>query len=654
MVEGLTLRPNVHYVFGEAIFKKRSNAQNTSSAGASLLQIARSFENSTWYSSAGRNIRTDGGVFDSNNKTSAFPFAYLSNAQDCEFNDITVIHNDATASASWGIFLAGRNIKLRNPTVLKGAQLYQDGLHIGFGQNISVYGGYLEAGDDAIAIGTDSVFGDEWDDQITENISVIGTVVRANKGSGIKVYYPAAPTAGTFRHRIRNVNVQVVGAAGIVRNNFVAVIDSYVSAAAGPVDQARIQGVNISVNGTALSSTHDGTNPYGVYLDSVSDVTVTGSLTLPETIPAQSGLQILRFATKNSSALSYTGSLVDATTYTASVLLNGVSNINLSLTGAQIRNTYGTFGLFMTWLQGQVASFGTAEFWTNDLTIKSNTTGASSAVAITTGTLFPIIAGYQSANAALPGNTTQPTGVLMVETKNCRVNVNFPAMPAGGLATISARGAACIDNTLENMASVAGANLTTLGGVIALANAKRTRLSNLKISNLPSNTSFLKPLPGSASSVEIASCVASKASGATNTYAISNNTGRIAQYYVHNNDFSGLDFAVEPTNFPASEAAYIFSENVGCVTKKRGTVTVSVGSNTTANVNMGTAFRRPDATTAWLPMVKLWPLTTFGGATKWWLEAGSGPNNFTVKTDSNVTGADAIFAFEADVGQKPL
>lgn len=121
---------------------------------------------------------------------------------------------------NWGMVVGGHDVQVINPRVLNGSCLYQDGLHIIHGAGIGVLGGYVESGDDALALGF------EIDPAIPDleirDVSVSGLRVKAAMATAVKVYAPS----GSGR-TVAGAELEVIGESGMFRNGGVAFDGDY-------------------------------------------------------------------------------------------------------------------------------------------------------------------------------------------------------------------------------------------------------------------------------------------------------------------------------------------------------------------------------------------------------------------------------------------
>jgi hypothetical protein len=131
---------------------------------------------------------------------------------------VEVHHNQSTASASsqWAIRIGGRNITWYDPIVRYGFGTGQDGFHISHGKHIRVQGGYLETGDDSIALGSLNNGPSNVDpDEAIEDVSIVNTTCITERARAIVLYVgkndmsvPYTPISGSgYIRRIQATNL---------------------------------------------------------------------------------------------------------------------------------------------------------------------------------------------------------------------------------------------------------------------------------------------------------------------------------------------------------------------------------------------------------------------------------------------------------------
>ncbi|MBL9172527.1 MAG: putative Ig domain-containing protein, partial [Verrucomicrobiales bacterium] len=130
-------------------------------------------------------------IFDQNGKNCPLPLCRLMEVRRWVIDKgcFEVYHNaQSTNVNNWGIYLTGRDVTWYAPTVRGGQYLYQDGLHICAGRNITVVGGYFESGDDAVAVESESAGGStSAADEAAENITISGFTVKSNRARAVSV-----------------------------------------------------------------------------------------------------------------------------------------------------------------------------------------------------------------------------------------------------------------------------------------------------------------------------------------------------------------------------------------------------------------------------------------------------------------------------------
>lgn len=227
-ITGLLLKPNVNYNFGAAYFKKLANGSSVPT-NSMLRTVDSLVGGSTYYGNFDR-ISILGGTFDTNGFTCPAQILRFENVRDFRIEGTKVVHS--AACQSWAFQIGGQRVECIDLTVFGGNALFQDGIHITHGDRIMVRGGYVESGDDPIALGIDSTSTTEtWDDEALTNVTIIGVRVKAERGT-IKVYYglntaTGMPFAGSNRGKIDGVVISgVVGSLGRLSNGAIYIQDT--------------------------------------------------------------------------------------------------------------------------------------------------------------------------------------------------------------------------------------------------------------------------------------------------------------------------------------------------------------------------------------------------------------------------------------------
>ncbi|MBU0917919.1 MAG: hypothetical protein KKD97_16375 [Gammaproteobacteria bacterium] len=276
LVDGLFVRSNIDIDLNGSTLKKIRNA-DYSGAGAltargSILCAELKKTGNTWYGNAD-NITVRNGVLDANNQDT-LAVLDLYNVRNFVADGLTLITSQW--SRNWAT-RGGGYARMLNGRILGQAGLYQDGAHWQYGGCVWD-NWYIEAGDDALAAGDDRVRSALYmDDQgldyfIARNITCVSA-----RGAAIKVYTPVtkafsgAPENYTKTGRVQNVDVQVSGKSGLLRNGGVSIFSH---AAAGFRNPDDLRAIRIHADlevGTAGNAVWDAVS--GVIVGSPTAVT---------------------------------------------------------------------------------------------------------------------------------------------------------------------------------------------------------------------------------------------------------------------------------------------------------------------------------------------------------------------------------------------
>lgn len=273
LTQGNFLRSNLDIDLNGSHIKKISKTTGSNEFTSPQVAVFRtgpwSKNGNTWYGNAD-NITVRNGTLDTNNCDNRGVIE-LHGVRNFLADRLTLITSQwaqawAIRGGGYGFFTNGR--------ILGQARLYQDGLHWQYGGAI-FSNWYVEAGDDAVAAGDDAGSANVYmDDQGLEFFMARNIHCVSTRGAAIKVYTPsskpfaAAPNNYTKTGRVRNVDVQVTGRVGQLRNGGVSVFSH---AAAGSRNPDDLQGIRIHADLTV------GTDGRAVW-DAVSG-TIVGSPT---------------------------------------------------------------------------------------------------------------------------------------------------------------------------------------------------------------------------------------------------------------------------------------------------------------------------------------------------------------------------------------
>jgi hypothetical protein len=277
MTDGIDIKSNVWLDFCGASINKRSNTRNY------IIRAVETLVSGSYYGTYS-NIKITGGFIYGNGFTATANMIRLLFVERLVIEGVTVAEYCA---GNWAFALGGNDIRVDGCRTVGGDAVSEDGIHVMFGERITVSNCDLECGDDAVAIG--GAISDAYqaaDPFPLRGVSVTNIVVSNLLAPAVKVYVESGATGSDWE--ISDVNVSnISGRAGITRNGGIVVYDLNGSAAG----TSQIQRVNISnVTLDVGSTTHDETNPYGVWLSSVKNVTLSNiAIKLTDKTAAASG-----------------------------------------------------------------------------------------------------------------------------------------------------------------------------------------------------------------------------------------------------------------------------------------------------------------------------------------------------------------------------
>jgi hypothetical protein len=153
---------------------------------------------------------------------------------------------------SWAFAIGGRDVRIVRPVVKNGTLIFQDGVHVLGGNNVSVESGWSEAGDDAYVVGSEG--SDIGQGELTaENIRFINCYSKATSAFAAKVYVNDASRS------IRNVVFSGLnGSAGLLRNGGIKIVDSTgtdTRTATAKIDGVTVTGTRLTVGSPSRTDT---------------------------------------------------------------------------------------------------------------------------------------------------------------------------------------------------------------------------------------------------------------------------------------------------------------------------------------------------------------------------------------------------------------
>lgn len=289
LVSGLWHPEFIHIKGNGTTLIKTTNAVYTNGALftsplSSVIRAKWNKKNGSWYGSA-RFMGLEDITLDAANKDYLSVMEYF-NVENLLIKDVTLIAG--LWSQNWSTRIGGKNITIMNPRVLGATRVFQDGLHILFGENIHVIGGYIEAGDDCLAFGDDQITNSEYyDDQGLKNFSAVGVSTLGTRGAGCKVYVPATkPFASALGYtktgRVSGGRISFTGRVGQLRNGGVSLMNHATpdTSVISDLRDVHVEAdLDVGTDGTGVYSAIPGTligSPSAVSLASEAIVTLNG------------------------------------------------------------------------------------------------------------------------------------------------------------------------------------------------------------------------------------------------------------------------------------------------------------------------------------------------------------------------------------------
>lgn len=265
--DSIIVKPNVHIDFGKCTIKKSTNSGTRYTNH--MIITDNNVINSTYYGQ-NYNIRISGGYFDGSlfsGQGNMFRLYFLENSIIENTTIINYFSGGSTGNGAFAYGIGGKNLLLSNLQTRNGQYLYEDGIHILHGSKIRIQNADINSGDDAIALGVD--IGDIFD---TENdgisyIDIVNCNLNSKSANGITIYSPSGTTSTNFS--VSNVNISnITGNVANLRNGGFNINDKgYL----GRINNININNVYFSVG----SSSHDNTNPYGIFLQGVNNISMS-------------------------------------------------------------------------------------------------------------------------------------------------------------------------------------------------------------------------------------------------------------------------------------------------------------------------------------------------------------------------------------------
>ncbi|MBN1556981.1 MAG: right-handed parallel beta-helix repeat-containing protein [Lentisphaerae bacterium] len=229
--------------------------------GATLRQRTR------FPSKYNHDITLRGGYFINTGASSQGCTIALYHVKRVRLEDIAI---QTVTPGDWAVTVDGDDIMIRGLNIDNGRDLYEDGLHVHGGNNITVSDCIIKSGDDAIALayGRDS--------GSIRNVAISGCAVYSHMGMGVKLQRDGATTT------IENVTINnIVGLGGFERNGMIGLYG----------DRKDRQGIrNIHLSNIHLETgTASTVNPDGIIIMDADGITLSN---VSAVAPRRAGLRI--------------------------------------------------------------------------------------------------------------------------------------------------------------------------------------------------------------------------------------------------------------------------------------------------------------------------------------------------------------------------
>jgi len=258
LVDSILLKSDITIYFGKAKIKKRVNGGTINTN--SLVRTVETLVSGSYYGTY-KNIELNGGFFYGNGKTSPANLFSITFVENLKIKNITV---SEYSPSNFAFAIGGKNITIENISIYGGYDLFEDGIHILFGQNIVINNCYIESGDDSIALGRDTnyTYADTDANMQISNVTISNINCKSQKANNVTLYSPSESTS--ISYSISNVTiVNLNGTGGIENNGNIYIGDKGIETLA--LNNGRIKNVKISkCNFNCGSSTHGDTNAIAV------------------------------------------------------------------------------------------------------------------------------------------------------------------------------------------------------------------------------------------------------------------------------------------------------------------------------------------------------------------------------------------------------
>jgi hypothetical protein len=272
--DAILVKSNVHLNFGKAHIVKTNNS-GTRYLASLLLADQITLVEGTYYNQY-NNIKITGGFFDIDpSVTIGTNLIRLRFCTDLVIKDLTIT---GYIPSTWAMEIGGRRIRLEGITILGGARLFEDGIHIVHGQYIDIVNCHVQSGDDAIAMGRDTIPSDATtiEPDPIRYVNVTNCTVRSAMAVGIKIYAPADAAATGPNWEVTDINIaNISGQSGLKRNGGITVFDNVVDTRRELIKRINISNVVFNVGSSTWGADSNNINPFALYILNVKDCSFT-------------------------------------------------------------------------------------------------------------------------------------------------------------------------------------------------------------------------------------------------------------------------------------------------------------------------------------------------------------------------------------------
>lgn len=561
------------------------------------------------------------------------PPVYLNEVRNffVESGAIEVWHG-TTNNDQWGIAIGGRNIYWDYPIVLNGYGRGHDGVHVLNGRNMIFTGGYIQSGDDSVAIGRlCNGVSNIGPDEPIEDVTFLGPIVESQRGRGffVQVGLDNMNVPWTEGNKVRRITcVGMSGKAGIYRQAGVYIGDfaqrdkiySYSVASGGtgytngyfvcPVTGGGGSGAECvvwvsggSIQGAWPKYVTGSTWVVGSGYSTNGTVDLSGLAGSPG-----GGSVIAKFQPYQNDLLEdiylqgnlEIGSTTHDTTQPYGLMLEGCRRVNIDMNIFATQSTAAP--------QHRPVSILSAE----DCTITLRLSGAwNKSGLINPGQwLGSVVDRVRFNNGSYVG--TLESGSAVFKLTGNMGNIEFNNNTFNNI-TNNGRGIYTFDSETTNSPYTYITNLTIRGNV------------------------FSTVLPAPASSYGFM---------LINT----TNTSAIGTLVMTGNDFSRISSFPSVTDLNSDVDHWFIRDNIGYKTRNRQTATIAAGS-TSQVVTIGTATGFPDTSDEGIGCIKATPVSDWGSATKWWITPTSA-TTYTLHVNTAPGGSGLKYSLDEDTTVK--